>query len=59
MSERALAQELLDRSSPRSRRSPHGPRQVQCAVALKLTNDADGGVALKRDTGGTQTSEYS
>lgn len=32
---------------------------MQQAVALKLTNDADGGVALKGDTGGAQKSEYS
>ena len=32
---------------------------MQQAVALKQTNDADVGVALKGDTGGAQKSEYS
>ncbi len=34
------------------RQSSRASLQMQQAVALKLTNDADGGVALKGDTGG-------
>ena len=40
-------------------RSSCASLQTQQAVALKLTNDADGAVALKGDTGGAQKSEYS